>query len=231
MTQKPMWRKLIKPLASLKLAVFIIIAMGVMSAWGTIVESMYNDAKRAQETVYHSWYSYTIFLLLSVNLIAVMADRWPWKRKHTGFLLAHVGIIILIAGSLITRYYGIDGSMAFNIGESRDRVMVAETDIIVYSGLISGGARKVFEKEVHFFKEAPDEKNPMKISMGADEIVIDKFEPYTIPQSKVTVSDKDADGPGLRFQMSNERVSESEWLVMGSRPFKVKDMGPAKIEI
>ena len=71
---KPKWQKWIKPLASLKIAVFVIISMGVMSAWGTIVESIYNDAKRAQETVYHAWFSYAIFALLAVNLTAVIVS-------------------------------------------------------------------------------------------------------------------------------------------------------------
>lgn len=224
-----MKKKMIKYLASIKLAVVIILAMGTMSAWGTIVESIYNDARRAQELVYHSWYSYTIFVLLAVNLIAVIVDRYPWKKKHIGFISAHIGILILIMGSILTRYYGIDGSMAFNIGEARDRVMVQETDIVVYSGLSSGGARKVFEEEVNFLKKPPTEKKPFKISVGNDEIIVDRFEPYTLPQSKVLESDKEADGPGLRFQMSNERVSESEWIVLGGRPLQVKPLGPAQI--
>ena len=129
----------------------------------------------------------------------------------------------------MTRYYGIDGSMAFNIGESRDRIMVQETDIVVYSGLASGSARKVYEEEVKYFKNPPSEEKPHIISIGNDQIVIDQFEPYTIPQSKVKLSEKEADGPGLRFQISNERVSESEWLVVGSRPFQTKALGPARI--
>lgn len=227
--QKSTVRKVIKALASLKLAVFIILAMGAMSAWGTIVESMYNDAKRAQETVYHSWYSYTIFFLLTVNLTAVIFDRYPWKKRHIGFISAHIGIIILILGSIGTRYFGIDGSMAFNINETKNRVMVGETDIIVYSGLLTGGARKVYEKEVRFIKNPPSVDNPYVVEFGGEKIVIDGFQPYSIPQSKVESSDKVTDGPGLRFQISNERVSESDWLLMGREGLEEKNMGPAKI--
>ena len=226
---KPKWQKWIKPLASLKIAVFVIISMGVMSAWGTIVESIYNDAKRAQETVYHAWFSYAIFALLAVNLTAVIADRYPWKRNHVGFISAHVGIIILILGSVLTRYFGVDASMAFNINESKNKLMSSETDIIVYSGLLSGGARKVFEKEVHFLKDPPSLNKPFVVEVGGDKIVIDDFRPYSIPQSKVEPSEKATDGPGLRFQISNDRVSESDWLLLGNQGFDVKDMGPAKI--
>ncbi len=223
------FQKYNKPFASLKLAVFVILGMGTVSAWGTIVESIYQDAKRAQETVYHSWYSYGVFLLLTINLIAVMIDRYPWKRRHIGFLAAHVGIIMLIGGAVITRYSGVDGSMAFKIQESKQDVTVGETDIIVYSGLMSGEPKKTFEKEVKFIKNPPSKENPMNIEVGSDKIVIDGFRPYAIPQNKIELSDKKTDGPGLRFQIANERVSESDWLLLGKEGVDVKNMGPAKI--
>ncbi len=227
--KKSKFKKFVKPFASLRLAVFVILAIGTMSAWGTIVESMYNDAKRAQETVYHSWYSYTIFALLAINLIAVIIDRYPWKKHHIGFISAHVGILILIGGSLLTRYTGIDGSMAFNMGESKNKVTVGATDIIAYSGLLTGGARPVFEEEVNFISNPPTEEDPYIVNLGKDKIVVDKFRPYAIPQFKVEASEKKTDGAGLRFQIANERVSESDWLLLGKSPFEVKNMGPAKI--
>lgn len=223
------FQKMIKPLASIKIAVFVILGVGVISATGTIVESIYQDAKRAQETIYHSWFSYSIFALLTVNLIAVIIDRYPWKRQHLGFILAHIGIIILIAGSILTRYFGVDGSMAFNIGETRKTVTVGETDVLVYSGLASGGMRKVFEKEVHFIKNPPSEDDPLIIPVGQDEIRIDGFRPYAIPQNKIESSSKPTDGAALRFQMSNQHVSQSDWLMLGRDAFDVKNMGPAKI--
>lgn len=223
------FQKMIKPLASIKIAVFVILGVGVISATGTIVESIYQDAKRAQETIYHSWFSYSIFALLTVNLIAVIIDRYPWKRQHLGFILAHIGIIILIAGSVLTRYFGVDGSMAFNIGETRKTVTVGETDVLVYSGLASGGMRKVFEKAVHFIKNPPSEDNPLIIPVGQDEIRIDGFRPYAIPQNKIESSSKPTDGAALRFQMSNQHVSQSDWLMLGRDAFDVKNMGPAKI--
>jgi hypothetical protein len=222
-------QKLNKPLASLKLAVFVILAMGVMSAWGTIVESIYQDAKRAQETVYHAWWSYTIFALLSINLMAVMFDRWPWKKKHSGFLAAHIGIIILILGSIYTRYYGIDGSMSFGINESNRRITIGQTYLGVYSGLGMGNMRTLYEENTAFLVHPPSKEKPLKISLGKEELVIDRFHAYGIPQFKIEESDKITDGPALRFQMSNERVSEADWMQLGRDNFDIKDMGPAKI--
>lgn len=223
------WKKIIKSLASIKLAVFVILAMASVAAWGTIVESLYNDAKRAQETVYHSWYSYSVFLLLSINLTAVIVDRWPWRKKHIGFLSAHTGIIILMLGALMTRYRGIDGSMALKPGESKNRITVGLTDLVAYSGLITGEMRKIYEREVHFLKNPPSKDRPHIINLGGDEIVIDDFRPYSIPREKIERSDKKEQGPGVRFQISNHKVSQSGWLLLGPSDFEEKDMGPARI--
>ncbi len=227
--QKSLGGKIIKPLASIRLAVFVILAMASVAAWGTIVESLYNDAKRAQETVYHSWYSYSVFLLLGVNLMAVIVDRWPWKKKHLGFLSAHTGIIILMLGSLATRFMGIDGSMALKPGESENHVIVGQTDMVAYSGLMTGKMRKIYEKEVHFLTNPPSTDKPHVIHLGGDEIVIDGFRPYSIPREEVEALDKEEQGPGLRFQISNDKVSQSDWLLLGRSDFQEKDMGPAKI--
>ena len=216
-------------MASLKLAVFVILAIIVVAAWGTFVESIHNDAKIAQERVYHSWYSYAVFFLLAVNLTAVMVDRWPWKRHHLGFLMAHMGILILMTGALITRYLGVDGSIVVGVGESKNRVTVGNTDLVVYSGLVTGGARKIYEKEVHFLRTPPSEKNPHTVTVGQDEIVIDGFRPYSLPQGHIQVSDKKRHGPGLQFQISNEKISESGWLLLGRSSFEVRDLGPARI--
>src|SRR5690606_40040941 len=69
--------------------------------------------------IYHSWWAYTIFALLAVNLAAVMVDRLPWKRRHFSFLMAHIGILMLLGGSLLTRNLGIDGIMRLGISETR----------------------------------------------------------------------------------------------------------------
>ena len=227
--KKNFGKKIIKPLASIKLAVFVILAMALVAAWGTIVESLYNDAKRAQETVYHSWYSYSVFLLLGINLIAVIVDRWPWKKKHIGFLSAHTGIIILMLGALVTRYRGIDGSMTLKPGESKNRVTVGHTDLIAYSGLVTGEMRKIYEKEIHSLKNPPSTDHPHIINLGGDTITIDGFRPYSIPREKIEISGKKDQGPGLRFQISNNKVSHSGWLLLGRSDFEEKDMGPAKI--
>jgi hypothetical protein len=77
----------------------------VIIAVGTIVESRFDEYV-AKKWVYKTWWMYTVMSVLVINLTAVMVDRWPWKRHHTAFVLAHIGIIILLLGSLLTMQFG-----------------------------------------------------------------------------------------------------------------------------
>ena len=117
-------KKIIHQLASLKLAVVVIVYICIVIGVGTVVESRL-DAVAAKAYVYDSVWMYIGFGALSLSLISVMVDRWPWKKRHASFVLAHVGIITLIIGSVLTMKYGLDGSMLIGTGETQRSVSVA----------------------------------------------------------------------------------------------------------
>ncbi len=223
------FRSIIHFLASLKFAVVIILAIGTLVAWGTLVEAHYMDAKMAQEMVYHSVLSYTIFILFAINLTAVIIDRYPWKKHHLGFISAHVGILILLLGSLVTRYYGIDGSMTLDIGGKNNFITVPETDLILYTSLNGESFQKFYEQKVNFFSHPPSAQKPLKIPLASGDIVFDDFYHYALVDSKFVESQENDDPAAVRFQISNDRVNQTQWL-MGKKnqPSEVA-LGPARI--
>lgn len=222
-------KRIIKRLSSLKFAVLIILAIATLVAWGTIVEAMYNDAKMAAEMVYHSPISYTIFFLFAVNLTAVIIDRYPWQKHHVGFIAAHIGILILLAGSLVTRYYGVDGSVSIDIGGSSNKITVPETDILVYTTLDGANYKKLHDSEVNFFKNPPSAQKPYVLSLPAGDIKIIEFYPYSLVETKVLPSEDSGDGPAVRFQIANDRITQSEWLVAKKDQTVNVNLGPAKM--
>ncbi len=224
------FRRIIKFFASLKLAVFIILSMAVISAVGTILEARYNEAEYAQKLVYQSPYMYAVLILLAVTLTAVMIDRWPWKQHHTGFVLAHVGILILLAGSWMTKEYGIDGSMAFSIGEERRHVSVHNRDLLVYASFDGISMQNIFGSEVDFLKSPPTEKNPYIVHLGADEMRFTDYYHFAYRESEISPSALPNDGPAVRFQLENPNVNMTQWLRReNKRSASELDLGPAKV--
>jgi hypothetical protein len=115
-----LWRLL----ASLKLAVLLIIILALVLAAGTFLE-----AARGRE--YTSWHVYgrswfvALWGLLGVNVLAAALIRFPWKVRQAGFLIAHLGILVLLAGALLTYSRGLRGQLSFEEGETTDSILIS----------------------------------------------------------------------------------------------------------
>jgi hypothetical protein len=220
--------KIFKFFASLKLAIMIMLSLGVITAVGTIVESMY-DARYAQKTVYFSPIMYFILALLCVNLINVMVDRWPWKKHHVGFISAHVGIITVIIGSLITYLYGIDGSLYLEPGKTGRYVSLPDQEIAVYATMGEGQYRVVNQKEVDFITR-PLKGESKIFSIDGQDIMLKQAIHYGLREQKVIRSQSQSAGPAVRIQLSNPNINMTKWLLLSSyHPESKVQLGPAEL--
>lgn len=223
MTQK----KIIKFLASIKLAVVIILYLCVVIAWGTIVESRF-DAQAAKVRVYDSVWMYIGFAALSISLIAVMVDRWPWKFKHIPFIFAHIGIIAILMGSVLTLRWGIDGNMVVGIGQTQKQVTIPEQQILIYASFDGSKITKIFERDVNFLRNPLDE--PIVIPTEAGEFKFAEFKPYVTAQKAVSPSQEKQLGAGLRYQITNGQFQHIDWLVQKKQGSSAQqDLGPLRL--
>lgn len=224
-----MSNKIVKFLASIKLAVVVIAAIATLIAVGTFVEAEYNT-EAAQKWVYKTPWMFAVMGLLSTSLIAVMVDRWPWKRRHVSFLLAHVGILLLLVGSLITMRLGLDGSMTFGIGQRNRFVQLPETDLTIWASLDGDRFTKFKEEEVDFFLHPPGSKNYKWNITPTTDLEILEYWPYALGAIKTEASKEANAGAALRFQISNAQVNVNQWLVQKRKGEPVvHNFGPAQI--
>lgn len=182
-----MFRKIIRILASIKLAVVIMIYIAVLTAVGTFVEAKY-DAAAATKLVYKSWWMWVAMAALATTLIAVMVDRWPWKKRHAPFICAHIGILMIQLGFVISstgfslssqglKIFGVqilpafewvliepglDGTMRFGIGESNRFVTTSDTDLEVWASFTGDSFTKIHSQETDFLRRSPKD-HPIRI--------------------------------------------------------------------
>lgn len=228
--QQPLWKKIVQTLASLKLAVIVILALATVIATGTIVESKY-DAFAAAEKVYHTPWMYGTLGLLIINLVSVMVDRWPWKKRHTPFIMAHIGIILLLLGALITTKYGLDGTMRFQIGDANRYVTVPDTELQVWSSFDGEHYIKVMDTQTDFFKNSPRLK-PVSVTLPEGDLTVDDYQPYVIPSHNVAPSESQRAGAAVRFQIKNDRVNVTDWLLQSRKDAAAENnFGPAMLTL
>ncbi|MBO9665380.1 MAG: cytochrome c biogenesis protein ResB [Bdellovibrio sp.] len=225
-----MFKKVIRFFASLKLAVLIIAVLAVLISAGTVVESRY-DAWTAKNWVYNSVWMYLTLGMLTLSLIAVIVDRWPWKIHHSAFIFAHIGIIIIIYGSLLTQLFGVDGTIRLTRSpEPVKEVTVSDTELVIYRSRDGNDYEQVSTEPVNFIKSPIVPGKPFLIKAKDLNFEIISSVPYALPQEKIEASSNSQSGAALRFQISNANVNQVDWLVQRN-PFERvdKQLGPLLI--
>jgi hypothetical protein len=111
---------------SLQFAVILLALFAAVLAIGTVIESNYNSTI-AQDAVYRAWWFKLLLFLLGVNIFFAAAKKWPWKKYQTGFLITHIGLLILVTGGMVTSFSNTDGQM--NLIDTSDESIQADNSL------------------------------------------------------------------------------------------------------
>ena len=152
--------RILRFLGSVQLALPMLLILALLLATGTIVESRFSTAV-AKRFVYSTWWFGGFLLLLAVNLFCSAFSRFPWKKHQTGFVITHLGIIFILAGSLVTQKMGADGQIALKEGDS-GHVFQEEKPTLYYQ--INDGAIQNIPAYFPFRYPSPD--HPLKGARG-----------------------------------------------------------------
>ncbi|MHC4399577.1 MAG: cytochrome c biogenesis protein [Planctomycetota bacterium] len=110
-------------LASLKWAVGLLVVIAVVLAVATFLESSKGE-KYTRWYVYDRLWFAALLALLGVSILAATLVRLPWKWKHTGFLTAHFGVLVLLVGAIQSQWAGIDGWLRITEEEKSDTFLL-----------------------------------------------------------------------------------------------------------
>ncbi len=217
--------------ASVELAVFLILSIAVVLAVGTVYESKYSAAVAGQ-LVYRSLWMQGLLWLFILNLAAAAISRLPWKRHHIGFLITHLGIIILLLGSWITQRRGIDGALALAPNEKSRFLRMDENMLFVFRTVSGQAYDLVLSEPLHFDLRKPLERpETFRFRDGGSptkEIRVLHYFPKSIRE--VRAEDNAATGvPALKFSLSGSRATFDDWLFLQKDVGTTREIGPATI--
>ena len=126
-------KKIFNFLSSVKLAIPIMLVVLACSVAGTLLESKYN-ADYAGLKIYKTGWFLFILTILWINILCAALSRIPWKKRHVGFLITHLGMLTLLLGSVITMLWGVDGTMQI-YEKSESNLVFLQNNVLEVNGV------------------------------------------------------------------------------------------------
>jgi len=224
----------VRLLASLKLAVVLMVVLAGILAEATLLERVMGR-DFALWHVYHSQWFIALLGMLGVNILASIVVRFPWGWRRVGFLLAHAGVLVLMLGAILTFTLGIEGHVVFQEGETAGKILLADRCQLTATWQGPRGAEG--KPPIAFTFEPgpldwPEGKTLPIGPEGGVGVNVLKFYRYAQVDVDWVAASDGSGSPAVRVGLAGAGgpVVREEWLAADS-PAAERDLGPIKFGI
>jgi hypothetical protein len=200
------WR-VIHLLGSLQLALVLLATIAIACAIATFAESNFNT-KIAQTYIYKAPWFQLWLAVLCINLFAVTLTRWPWQKRHIGFVVTHYGIITLLIGAMIGMQTGFEGNVTLRKDSPPvNRITTNRSIIQLQSPADSALYLMGFDAEA----TRPSAQRPRTFPVPRTDlkVVADDFSPNLIREQKLVASQAPSAGPSILLKLSSSMAGQS----------------------
>ncbi len=197
-------------LGSLTMAVILLILIAGVLAWGTIYEARFGTAA-VQRFIYHSLWFQALLGFLAINLAVAALERYPWKRQHTPFVLAHIGIILILLGGIIGAQFGIEGQLIIPEGQA-ERTLEQPTNVLVVHQPNPGVHQVIPTRfETQAWVHEPNTVVPVHIDGRTIQLTVDRYYPDAVTEEQITDGGPD-ENPAIQVQLEHQEQRDLVWL-------------------
>ncbi len=200
-------KKVIDTLGSLQLAMFLLFTIALSIGIATFMESKFTT-EVARYYIYRAPWFTVWLIVLCLNLFFAALTRWPWKRRHLGFVITHAGIITLLIGAMIGRWNGFEAFITLHKGElPQNRLISQETILTVQSARDGGVDRLPFPVEVN----QPSAKRPRLLALPdtTTRLRVDDYTDHLAEVGQLISSSDPAAPPGVSFHFSTAAMKQN----------------------
>jgi len=209
-------------LGSIKLAVPLLAAIVGILIWATIYESNVGSTLVQQEIYKSPWFGALMFVL-AMNLGVSAISRYPWKSpRKIGFALAHLGLIVLIAGSAAVIHLSVEGMLFLRTDQGASSLVRIEGELLDIA--------KPDGTSVQSELIIKPDNSVVPSSVGGLDIL--GYEENTIR----TVSFEEGasvENPAVRIRLKSDRMGQQteRWLAMSPSMYQQESLGPVQLEL
>ncbi|TNF43870.1 MAG: cytochrome C biogenesis protein [Epsilonproteobacteria bacterium] len=203
-----------KYIFSMKMAVFMLFAFGVLVGAATFIENDYGT-QTARALIYKAqWFE--VFLAYFTAILVYNIIKYKSYKTKPAVFLFHFSFLVVALGALITRYVGYEGIMHIREGASSN-TMVSDVKILQVEAK-AGEKSTTFEKEL-YFSSMTGNSLTKTLSVGDKKVKVELLKYLPTVQEKVIPS---PDGKKLlELKISTGQKGEIYYIAKGER----KDFG------
>ncbi len=216
---------ILKFLSSLQLAIPLILVLIVVLALATFLEAIYSTPVGVRY-VYHAWWFKGLLILLGVNVLCSALSRFPWKKYQTGFVITHLGIILILLGALVTQQMGIQAQLALKEGQSGSIVQDTNPDFYIQLG-----NQPYSSYSASFFWRKPTPTHPILFPLkSGGEVLLNRFYFSARKKEIVVPASKSQKGfTAIHLELVSPFVKQKLWLFLNDASKSSENLGPAQV--
>lgn len=203
-------------LGSLKFAVILILVVAIACAVATVYESKFNTAV-AQYYIYQNPLFILWIVFLCINLICSALTRWPWQKKHIGFVVTHGGIILLLIGAVVGRAIGWEASVVLNKNDEPASILIRNETILLFEGPTS---REIYTTPLQVKVRQPNEKKPRILPIPESDLklVIDGYSENLTMVSRLVEDEQQGTAAGVHLVLHSNMMGQDLKVQLMSQP-------------
>lgn len=203
-------KRILRWLGSLKMAVALLLLIAVVLAYGTIYEARFGTAA-VQRFVYHAVWFQLLLGFLAVNLAVAALERYPWRRRHLPFVLAHIGIICILVGGIIGGRWGIEGQLIIPEGETA-HVLETPGNVLVVRQPNPGVPHIIPTRfETQAWVREPNAVFPLDVDGRAVTLTVDRYYPDAVVDEQF-YDDGAAENPAVQVRLADQGHEDTVWF-------------------
>lgn len=212
---------IVKFLASLKLAILVIVSLVALMIFGTLVESTYG-AEYAKWSVYQSWPFLTVEVFLFLNILFATLVRIPFQKRLTGFYITHFGLLLILTGAALTALFGIDGRIELLPNQSNNVILIDEPQLHIRS------LTKNSDTKIHSFslpKTVSEIKNGFSFLYNDYSLIVDQYLPFADYKTK-WIETKRSDFSPLHLFLTISNNQATQEIILSNTDSPTQKLGP-----
>src|SRR5262249_600463 len=114
-------------LGSVRFAIALIGSATLFVITGTVLEGLSSSHLYAAQWTYsHPLFS-ILLTLFFINILFSALRRWPFRLRHIPFLITHLGLLMVIGGTIIKQRLGVQGNMHLIEGSGSQKILLPNT--------------------------------------------------------------------------------------------------------